>query len=428
MIHGDLRISPIRGPTRAQTDTVGPLEQLHLRDTTSVLNPRGMASIAVRTVGTVGKAWGLSKRRVVAKVEKGSRRTYVRKPEGRRCWLRNGEGKRDVRRFSTYEPDEAAKDFEKKEKEVVSALSDIKENVEEKLTSSETGFVGNVYFAWYGFLFALGAGFLFSPEFIATTTFNVDPTPLNAILIRFCGVLFFQPTIISYCLGEAAVHGRLESETYKRMNVGSAYAIGMILLAKAFYFCYTTTTGQFQGSIILFAALGLFHVKTWLDSETEKPIHKAFSGFAQFFKSVANSLQSGTRMQKIYAALAGAAALNAIAFMFVAVSPLTIPVQDPLPSTTNFYLTSYLWMIASNLTTLLAVNLASLQDAAGRDRLSASTFRTLNAGLFVNGALCLVLYVLNFKKALPVVLQAVLATGLAHVGVGAYAYNTYKKA
>lgn len=335
---------------------------------------------------------------------------------------------REVRRFSTSEPEDAAKNFEEKEKEVVSALSDIKENVEAKFTDTESGFVGNVYFAWYGFLFALGAGFLFSPEYIAATVFNIDATPLNATLIRFCGVLFFQPTINSYCLGEAAVHGRLGSETYKRMNVGCAYALGMILLTKIAYTCYTTTTVVFQGTIAVFAALGLFHVKTWLDSEPEKPIHKAFSGFSQFFKSIANSLKSGNRMQKLYAALAGAAALNAIAFMFVGISPLTMPARDPLPFSDNFYLTSYFWMIASTLTTLLAVNLASLQDAAGRDRLSASTFRTLNAGLFVNGTLWLVLYALNLKKALPVVLQTAMATGLAHVGVGAYAYNKYKKA
>ncbi len=240
------------------------------------------------------------------------------------------------------------------------------------LASNNNGGKALVYKALAVVLFTTGAGLMVAPTRALQLTFAASPTTLISGLTQALGAVHILAAIATNCLADAASHARLSSETYKRLNLG-LFTWGAATLA-----AYYKVSSAAKAAVVL-------------ASTAQMPFYALYTAAALLPVILAGKvgifapLPPAPRMRplftarRLYSLAATAAAIFAIAVGYDVYRPGVLGVT---------WLAAPLGALGSTLTMFLGCGallayqvLVSLEDAARRGRLGASTFKALNWGV-----------------------------------------------
>lgn len=91
------------------------------------------------------------------------------------------------------------------------------------------------YTALAGFYAAIAAACSFAPAAVVVKVFETEATPLLTGLVGIFSSYQWAAALALWCLRDAAVHERLGSDTYKRLNL--VRCIGAVVMAVADRWC-----------------------------------------------------------------------------------------------------------------------------------------------------------------------------------------------
>ncbi|KAF8058867.1 hypothetical protein HT031_005435 [Scenedesmus sp. PABB004] len=264
---------------------------------------------------------------------------------------------------------------------------------------------------------ALGAATTLAPAW-SMQLLGFAPTPAPTGQLQIAGAYCFLIVSCLLCLKDAALHGRLGSDTYKRLGLGVMYqcVVFAVLLAKN-RTIFTSATLGVGGAVFLGTALVAARVYAAGTGGFSLPA--VVRGFAA---GVADLARPKTLLSGFYA-LCAALALYQFFWQF------------PAPGTPLFLLDEgaaavMLKQARGGGMLLAGVVWATLKDAADRGRLAASTFRTLNLAMALVAALQLWGYWSISSAGVPCVpglLCALLGTGVLTVVVCDAAFFLHRK-
>lgn len=237
--------------------------------------------------------------------------------------------------------------------------------------------------ALFWLLLVSGLAQVVAPTRVVELAFAASPLPVVVGLVRLLGSSFTVAALATYCLQDAAFNSRLGSATYQRLGLGLMWwAIASLVVLWA-----SPAKPLLRPHLALSGVLALVAVGTGvLYNDTSKhglhPLHLAkgfLSSFAQLLAPPSNpwaaaygaaSVAAGAAATALWAGTSGTAWVPA---------PLAHAALLVAPLGTIGRLVAQLLGAG---TLLAAVVLFVLKDAAERGRLGASTFKTLNVGVF----------------------------------------------
>ncbi|PRW58943.1 collagen alpha-3(VI) chain isoform A [Chlorella sorokiniana] len=244
---------------------------------------------------------------------------------------------------------------------------------------------GLAYGALAVLLGGAGLALLAVPQRCVEFLWAATPSVLVAGITRNFGSVLLLVAVCAHCLKEAAEHGRMQSETYRRLNLGLLWwGLGSALalwLAPA----QPLRMGQGLMTALLLATAwhaGLTYQET--DEQGLKPgyLFKQFLGSLGNLASYSNTDKSAIVSLYVYGLAAKTTIAAAAAHLLegkmrimsdgLLLAPLGSLGVSLLPLVGVGYL-------------LVALVLFTQKDAARRGRLGASTFKSLNAGLAIVG-------------------------------------------
>jgi len=246
------------------------------------------------------------------------------------------------------------------------------------LTSGNSGNKALVYRALAATLAVIGIALLVAPSRSLQLTFAASPTTLISGLTHALGSIHILAAIAANCLSDAASHARLTSETYKRLNLGLV-SWGVATLAAY----YKVSSGSNAA-----VALANSHIAFYALYTATSFLPVILAGKAGLFAPLppAPRLRPLFTAQRLYSLAATAVATFAIAVGYSLFRPGVLSVS---------WLAAPLGSLGSTLVTFLGCGallayqvLVTLEDAARRGRLGASTFKALNWGVaFLSGSI-----------------------------------------
>eukprot|EP00195_Chlamydomonas_chlamydogama_P010593 CAMPEP_0202902816 /NCGR_PEP_ID=MMETSP1392-20130828/17065_1 /ASSEMBLY_ACC=CAM_ASM_000868 /TAXON_ID=225041 /ORGANISM="Chlamydomonas chlamydogama, Strain SAG 11-48b" /LENGTH=332 /DNA_ID=CAMNT_0049589623 /DNA_START=275 /DNA_END=1273 /DNA_ORIENTATION=- len=225
----------------------------------------------------------------------------------------------------------------------------------------------NVLLAVYG---VLGLTFTLAPGWAVSSALQVPATPTLTGLMGVFASYFYMAMAALASLKEAATHGRLASDTYKRLNLGMMYwCITLIILQLRFssvtnpallggYLLVCGSTILTCANIYKHSNGGLFSIRTILGN---------------FLAGVKEALRPANTSAAVYSVLIAIYAVSwAMAFVTNA---------HPLFLGDIGVLGQYMKRKVGSGLLLAGIVHFVLKDAADRGRLGASTFRLLNLSI-----------------------------------------------
>lgn len=215
-------------------------------------------------------------------------------------------------------------------------------------------------------LASAGVGLLYSPQKAIELAFSATPTPLIQGLVRILGSVHLLAAISANSLGDAASHARLSSDTYKRLNLGLALW-GAASLA---VFLKGPVVATFNAQIAYGTLLGLSGV---LPLVLANGLFAALPPPQRFWPLF--------RAERLYDMASTAAIVFTGASLYAYFNPGVLNAT---------WLVASLGTLGTEVIRLLAAGgllaymvLTTLEDAARRGRLGASTFKALNLGVAI---------------------------------------------
>eukprot|EP00242_Pyramimonas_sp_CCMP2087_P000101 CAMPEP_0198197132 /NCGR_PEP_ID=MMETSP1445-20131203/716_1 /TAXON_ID=36898 /ORGANISM="Pyramimonas sp., Strain CCMP2087" /LENGTH=341 /DNA_ID=CAMNT_0043866301 /DNA_START=419 /DNA_END=1444 /DNA_ORIENTATION=- len=279
--------------------------------------------------------------------------------------------------------------------------------------------------------FATTSAAMLSAPVVLLASMTIPSTSATPLLLRVLGAVQLYGVAAAYTLKDAAKHDRLGVNTYKRLNLGmiaaalgtmafkgpaeQAWKVGGVILNNPYY--------MWASLISLFLIGPLYIYIESIESKLEQIPTLLVAGTIELPKAL---LASSNTVSKVYAGLA-VTTTAAAGVMFYAPFPSMQVFFKAALDAGNIFDKMLIQVIASMLL-LFASALYTLQDAAKRDRLAASTFRALNLTLAVKGACLAVAYAAAVASGLGTAVTAVDGVLQAGLGAfGAYGYVTYQK-
>ncbi|KAL4522240.1 hypothetical protein Ndes2437B_g07976 [Nannochloris sp. 'desiccata'] len=240
------------------------------------------------------------------------------------------------------------------------------------LSSGNNGNKALVYRALAATLAVTGIALLVAPTRALQLTFVAYPTTLISGLTQALGSIHILAAIAANCLSEAASHARLPSETYKRLN------LGLVTWGAATLAAYYKVSSVSKAAIVLVPNA---HIAFYALYTATSFLPVILAGKAGLFAPMppAPRMRPLFTAQRLYSLAATAVAIFAIAVGYDFYRPGVVNVS---------WLAAPLGSLGSTLVTFLGCGallayqvLVTLEDAARRGRLGASTFKALNWGV-----------------------------------------------
>eukprot|EP00210_Caulerpa_lentillifera_P006812 g6511.t1 len=245
-----------------------------------------------------------------------------------------------------------------------------------KDTSSTTNAIDyalaqGTYLFLTGLLGAFGLTLVTIAPIVAEKGYGFFLIPLSEVLLRSVGAMLIPAAAICYCMQSAIAANRLDSSTYKRLAFVLATTMNLVIVARSWSLyegiaintigVWLTTLAQLLPTV---AFLKLYGVST-----LEGVVPGIISGVSSLFKS--ESVSSGiystlTALTMIYGLFAFCFPQRMATFMFA------IP--------TDAY-SRLMMMVFGAMIILISTICFTLKDAADRNRLGFTTFKTLNASV-----------------------------------------------
>lgn len=214
----------------------------------------------------------------------------------------------------------------------------------------------------------LGAAFLGAPNPVIELAYAATPTLLMGGMVRALGAVHLLAAIVTSALSDAAHHDRLNSDTYKRLNLG----ISLWGVASLAAFFNSPVAATFNAQIVYGSVLG---AAAFVAPVLSKGLFAPLPPLPSLLPLIS--------ARRIYNLGGSAAAVFAGTVLWSAVS-LGVPSVSYLAAPLGVLGTLAVQLLAAG-AVLLTFVLMSLEDAARRGRLGASTFKSLNWGVALVG-------------------------------------------
>lgn len=225
----------------------------------------------------------------------------------------------------------------------------------------------------YTFLLALhsvmAATLTFLPDKAIEVSLQVAATPLTAALTGLVAAQCWLTAACLLALKDAAAHDRLQSDTYKRLNLALLYWSVLVIATQLRH--QVALTPAITGTWVMLAGLtAITAATTYASSQGGFSISVIARSLVENVKA---SFQPATAMSIPYSAICGLALLAF--FQLFVVRELPYLQMDPGG------LGRYLVQLEGAGMLVIGVVAYTLKDASDRGRLGAPTFRLLNMGL-----------------------------------------------
>lgn len=205
-----------------------------------------------------------------------------------------------------------------------------------------------------------------APEWAVKTWLQVPPTELTTGIMGVVASFMWVAVGAVACLREAALHSRLSSDTYKRLNLGLMYwAVNKTVLLIKFH--AQSSNALLGGSLLVYLLTLVVCARTYTWSNEGFDIKAVFTGL---FSGIKELFSPKNLMAAFYSVCAVIYLICWCILFPTHLHPLFVGDIGPTAQ--------YLKRLMGAGMLLVGVVHFVLKDAADRGRLGASTFRQLN--------------------------------------------------